>query len=174
MAKLDAFIDNMQHNKPIIPTSTRCACFVGILGRYVQKGNSMRTILFLTFISFNVSADNFFELPELSSGCKLEVENYESKVKADVQDYLSGITTSHVKDLFDLRKSAISENSFEIQKLVDSKIALTLNRLMNKSHIPDRDIAILGAVKEELLTNPLAVSAELNSDVLEKFTALGL
>jgi hypothetical protein len=33
MAKLDAFIDNMQHNKPIIPTSTRCACFVGILGR---------------------------------------------------------------------------------------------------------------------------------------------
>jgi hypothetical protein len=40
-------------NKPIIPTSTRCARFVGILGRYVvQKVRVMKIVLFILLGSF--------------------------------------------------------------------------------------------------------------------------
>ncbi|KXI28247.1 hypothetical protein [Paraglaciecola hydrolytica] len=38
------------HNKPIIPTSTRCALFVGILGRYKSQKNGVTYLVSLLIL----------------------------------------------------------------------------------------------------------------------------
>jgi hypothetical protein len=44
----------MTYNKPIIPTSTRCARFVGILGRYMPP-----LVLLFLFCGFGVLFNDF-------------------------------------------------------------------------------------------------------------------
>jgi hypothetical protein len=41
----NAGLMKVTHNKPIIPTSTRCACFVGILGRWTRDMSKPKRIV---------------------------------------------------------------------------------------------------------------------------------
>lgn len=136
----------------------------------------MRLFLFLTFfaICFSVKGDDFFPLPELSESCSLEIEDYDEKVKSEVQDYVHRIYIDNTLALMSIRRLTVSEGAFTIQEKTDARLYENLLRVLNDSEISDRDFGIIKAVRDYLKTYPLAISKS-DSEVLEnKFIALGI
>jgi hypothetical protein len=69
------------HNKPIIPTSTRCALFVGILGRYTLGGYLKFVLLFFSALIAGCSQGscNKWEYASFSMTTYTIIENDEVK-----------------------------------------------------------------------------------------------
>lgn len=134
-----------------------------------------KVILTLLFCFSSMSfGDTFFPLPNLSKSCEIEVENYETKVRKDVQDYIARLTLDNLTYLFQIRRLVINEGVYSAQEKIDERLSSALSNLMTKSDMSEQALDLLRSIKGELDTYPLVIGKSEADALLEQFKVLSI
>jgi hypothetical protein len=118
--------------------------------------------------------DTFFPLPNLSKSCEIEVGNYETKVRQDVQDYIARLSLDNLSYLIQIRQLVINEGVYSAQQKIDEELNSALSNLMTKSELSEQALDVLRSIKDELDTYPLIIGKSEADALLEKFNMLGM
>jgi predicted AAA+ superfamily ATPase len=137
---------------------------------------SMRKVILIFLFCFSSMSfgDTFFPLPKLSKNCEIEVEDYETKVRKDVQDYIARLSLDNLRYLFQIRRIVINEGVYSAQEKIDERLTGALSNLMTKSDMSEQALDLIRSIKDELDTYPLAVDKTEGDALLEQFKVLGI